>query len=188
MSKQTYEFIASTPEEAIEKGLQTLDVTADEVIIDVVDSGAKGIFGLGSRQAKVTITFKDDLSEDEGETAKSAEPTTAEGEEASADAEGKREETEDSQAEATSSNDVVNEDALSVAIAVVEELVEKMRIRAKVVGRIGTLETSGDQPMVLIDIKGDDLSYLIGRQSETLNALQYITSLIVGRELVIGCQ
>ncbi|MCK5429698.1 MAG: KH domain-containing protein, partial [Anaerolineales bacterium] len=36
---------------------------------------------------------------------------------------------------------------------------------------------------IYLDINGKDLSILIGRQAETLNALQYITSLIVGKEL-----
>jgi spoIIIJ-associated protein len=34
-----------------------------------------------------------------------------------------------------------------------------------------------------VDIQGNDLSILIGRRSETLNALQYISSLIVGKEV-----
>jgi spoIIIJ-associated protein len=34
-----------------------------------------------------------------------------------------------------------------------------------------------------VDVEGDDLSILIGKRSETLNALQYITRLIVGKEL-----
>jgi spoIIIJ-associated protein len=37
--------------------------------------------------------------------------------------------------------------------------------------------------MIQVDISGNDLSILIGRQAETLNALQYITSLIVAKEL-----
>ena len=37
--------------------------------------------------------------------------------------------------------------------------------------------------LVMVDIQGKDLSILIGRRSETLNALQYITSLIVSKEL-----
>jgi len=40
-----------------------------------------------------------------------------------------------------------------------------------------------DERMILIDIEGNDLSILIGRRSETLNALQYITSLVVSKEL-----
>jgi spoIIIJ-associated protein len=36
---------------------------------------------------------------------------------------------------------------------------------------------------VSVDVNGDDLSILIGRRAETLNALQYITSLIVSKEI-----
>ena len=35
----------------------------------------------------------------------------------------------------------------------------------------------------MVDVEGKDLSILIGRRSETLNALQYITGLIVSKEL-----
>ena len=41
-------------------------------------------------------------------------------------------------------------------------------------------------PPILVDIKGDDLSILIGRRAKTLNALQYITRLILGKELEHG--
>jgi spoIIIJ-associated protein len=34
-----------------------------------------------------------------------------------------------------------------------------------------------------VDVSGNDLSILIGRQAETLNALQYIAGLMVGKEL-----
>ena len=34
-----------------------------------------------------------------------------------------------------------------------------------------------------VDITGDDLSILIGPRAETLNALQYISNLIIGKEL-----
>jgi spoIIIJ-associated protein len=40
-----------------------------------------------------------------------------------------------------------------------------------------------DQKGVLVEVTGTDLSILIGRKSETLNALQYIASLIVGKRL-----
>jgi spoIIIJ-associated protein len=43
-----------------------------------------------------------------------------------------------------------------------------------------------DRPGIHINILGDDLSILIGKQAETLNALQYITRLIVGKEVGRG--
>ena len=48
--------------------------------------------------------------------------------------------------------------------------------------KIGESDENRVQP-VLIDIEGKDLSFLIGRKAETINALQFITGLIVGREL-----
>jgi hypothetical protein len=39
------------------------------------------------------------------------------------------------------------------------------------------------KPAILVDVNGDDLSILIGPKAETLNALQYIAGLIVGKEV-----
>jgi spoIIIJ-associated protein len=48
--------------------------------------------------------------------------------------------------------------------------------------RAQAAEEEGDPPWIL-DIQGRDLGVLIGRHGETLDALQYITRLIVSREL-----
>jgi spoIIIJ-associated protein len=40
-----------------------------------------------------------------------------------------------------------------------------------------------DTPPFILDIVGDDLGVLIGRRGQTLQALQYITRLIVSREV-----
>lgn len=61
------------------------------------------------------------------------------------------------------------------------ELLAKMKLPAKVSAVYGEADESGDTP-ILVDIRGDDLSILIGRRAETLNALQYILGLIVSKE------
>jgi spoIIIJ-associated protein len=66
---------------------------------------------------------------------------------------------------------------------VLEGLLEKMKVRAKVEASYIEESEDRDEPVLLLDIIGDDLSILIGRRSETLDALQYITNLIVGKEL-----
>jgi len=71
---------------------------------------------------------------------------------------------------------------LRVAQETVAELLEKMGVRAEVTARYGEAE-KGHRPPVLVDISGHDLSILIGRRAERLNALQFITRLIVGKEL-----
>jgi len=39
-----------------------------------------------------------------------------------------------------------------------------------------------DRRYINVDVRGSDLSVLIGRRSETLNAFQYVASLIIGKE------
>ena len=178
-----FEYSAGTADEAIEKGLESLNLSREQVEIEILDTGAKGLFGLGSRPARVAISLKETAAAPEviaeivSASVELEEMSRSFEEELDDDSDFEKEEIVDSE------DSSINEDALKVTVSVVQELIEKMRIKATVSGKIGTLETSGSQPMVLIDIKGDDLSYLIGRHSETLNAFQYITSLIVGREL-----
>ena len=52
-TRASLEVIAPSVEEAISKGLGDLGLTESEVDIEVLDSGSKGLFGLGSRQARI---------------------------------------------------------------------------------------------------------------------------------------
>lgn len=206
MQLKKLDFIGSTVEEAIEKGLSIFNRTRDHVDVEVLDTGSKGIFGIGSKPAKVRMSLKpgDKLFDDPEEEDEEFEPEIPESAEAktaekpsentavSIETEVKApaapaaeifESDPDSADEIKTYPDhIVNENSLAITIGVVKDLLEHMRVKATVEGRIGVQEIGTNQPCILIDIKGDDLSYLIGRQSETLNAFQYITSLIVGRE------
>lgn len=72
---------------------------------------------------------------------------------------------------------------LRVARETVTELLDKMGVQARVTSRFIEAEDPKDEQQILVEIHGNDLSILIGRKSETLNAIQYISSLIVGKEL-----
>jgi len=72
---------------------------------------------------------------------------------------------------------------LKTVHSVVTELLDRMRMKAEVKVKYVDPLDDKDQRVVMVDIEGKDLSILIGRRSETLNALQYITSLIVNKEL-----
>jgi spoIIIJ-associated protein len=61
-----------------------------------------------------------------------------------------------------------------------------MNLEASVSATFGDPGDNLPHPPILVDIKGDDLSVLIGRRAKTLNALQYITRLILGKELEHG--
>lgn len=76
-----------------------------------------------------------------------------------------------------------DEEAPVVAHDTVVELLERMGLHARVTARWSDeVDDNGVRPL-LVDIRGDDLSILIGRRGETLAALQYITRMIVAKEL-----
>ena len=54
--RTTLEIIAPTVEEALAQGLSQLGLPANAVSVEVLDSGNKGLFGLGGRQVRVRLT------------------------------------------------------------------------------------------------------------------------------------
>ena len=60
------EFTGKTTQEAIDNGLAELGVTIADVHVDVLQEGAKGLFGLfGSKPACVRLTVMEDEREDD---------------------------------------------------------------------------------------------------------------------------
>ena len=183
--KTTLEIIAPTVDEAIARGLGQLGLSLDTVDVEVLDQGRRGLFGLGSRQARVRLTIRAGMATPEREKTPSpvsrvvkvaqenravVPPTTEENQEPV------RPKVEENQPEE-------NDPTLRVASEVVRDLLEKMKVRAILTVKYIDSEDPNEPQSVLVDIQGDDLSILIGRRSETLNALQYIASLIVGKQV-----
>jgi spoIIIJ-associated protein len=77
----------------------------------------------------------------------------------------------------------MDDNSLQATEAVVRDLLDHLAVRGKVQARWGQPSEPDQEPPLLVDIEGDDLSVLIGQRGETLSALQYITRLIVAREL-----
>lgn len=168
--KTTLEMIAPTPEEAIEDALAQLGLTEDDVDVEILDSGSKGLLGLGGRQARVRLTVKG--------LRKAARTIETAGETKPDD------ELDISTVKSVELDSLDDEEKQNIKLTqtVVEELLERMRVKAKVEPHYVEPEDEKDRRVILVDIQGDDLSILIGRRSETLNALQYIASLIVSKE------
>jgi spoIIIJ-associated protein len=59
MKKNTIVTTAKTVEDAIELALKQLDVNREEVEIDVVSRGKPGLLGIGSEEAKVSVSIVD---------------------------------------------------------------------------------------------------------------------------------
>jgi len=158
--------IAGSIEEAIEKGLDQLCLPRDAVEVEVLEEGRQGFLGLKSHNVKVRLSIKEipphfeestpSINRNFGIEEKVALPSSVNPEDI----------------------DKVEENKNS-AVEIVKKLVDQMGIDAQVTGRVIDPEDDKDRPMIQVEINGKDLSVLIGRRSETLNALQYIASLIL---------
>jgi spoIIIJ-associated protein len=167
MERTNLEVIADSVDEAVEQGLAQLGLPKDSVNVEIVDPGSRGFLGIGGRQARVRLTVRQ-----EGEAA--AEPQSA--------ARGKPKPAATStQPGAGVATPAGGDELLETTSATVHTLLSKMKVDAEITTAYGESDDDGDVP-VLVDIRGEDLSVLIGRRSETLNALQYIAGLIVSKQ------
>lgn len=157
----TLEIIAPTIEEAVEKGLDQLGLPKDAVNVEILDEGQGGFLGIGARQVRVRLSLKDSADDKVASTIAAVE-------------------------DFDDGSDVFEdelEEAKVRASRIVKALLKSMQINARVASRILEPEDDKDNPMVLVEVTGNDLSILIGRKAETLNSLQYVTSLILNQQL-----
>jgi len=192
--RTTLEIIAPTVEEALSQGLAQLGLTADAVSVEVLDTGNKGLFGLGKPQVRVRLTVNpppgtvsvSEVKETQTEPAekpkkaakrveKKSEPIAQIQEKPVVDA---RQGAPVKQAESQPEHDPV----LDHTEAVVSKLLHLLNLEAQVSAHYGAPGRDEQRRNINVDIRGNDLSVLIGRRSETLSAFQYIASLIIGKE------
>lgn len=158
-----------TVEDAIANGLQMLGVRRDQVDIEVLSEGSRGVLGFGAENARVQLQVKPPRQPKppqpvvtpppEEKLATAAEPPTAE---------------EPSLAE--DSPERLGQQYLT-------EILEQMGISATVeISKSDELADEGEEPPVVLNITGDDLGILIGRRGETLRAMQYLIRLMVSHQ------
>jgi spoIIIJ-associated protein len=177
--RTTLEVIAPTVEEAIAQGLSELGLSADAVSVEVLDAGNKGFFGLGKTQVRVRLTVNPPLGnrmmEVQPESASKPQPEPEPAEPRPEPPRAKS--TLPKEAEIQPENDAL----LDRTESVVSRMLHLLNLQAQVSAHYGPTERDGRRN-INVDIRGTDLSVLIGRRSETLSAFQYIASLIVGKE------
>jgi spoIIIJ-associated protein len=187
MENDSIQVSAATVEEAIEKGLTRLGLARDRVTVQVVDHGSRGLLGLGARDAVVrlipiAVQSSAPQAPPSTEPTRAPEPPAATGtvraETVAAPVRPRPAPTTRDTQEVEWAPDQVAETARQT----LSELLGKMDIEAEVRVRQPEGEDSESAPLTL-DVEGENLELLIGNQGKVLNALQYITRLIVSREV-----
>lgn len=184
------EYHGKTVEEATEAALTALGLKHHQVEIEILSRGSRGLLGFGAEEARVRVTALP-VAAPKPKPAP-AKPSRPEPVAAPALAKLTPPEPIAQRVEPTPAPSPApaptaapapvagEQDVNQLAEQLLQGLLDRMEIRAKaeIVPYRGVLDDDQDAPLVL-NIEGEDLGILIGRRAETLNALQYLTRLMV---------
>ena len=183
---------AAEVDEAIQKALQELGATVDEVNIEVVSEPEKKLFGKTNAIVKVSRIVTDEDAEAEAED-DADEDESGDVQDADADVEDDQEDAineatpldtaeQDEEESFNEKERVLTEDELDeiadTAISVIRQLLDSFGASEAAID-----EYEGDEGELIFDIVGENLAILIGRHGKTLDSFQFIVSLIVGKKL-----
>ena len=153
-------------DEAVELALKDLKVTRDDVEVEVLEEPSKGFLGLGSKLAKVRVTLKETKPEPEV----TAEPVAeAKAQKAPKEPKPQRKSIAAERPEGLEPADD------HIAVQFLEKTTKEM-------GMDLTFKCMANDENVYIDIEGDEAGNIIGKRGQTLDAIQYLTSLVVNKD------
>lgn len=172
---------AKTIDEALELGLAQLGLTREQVNVEILKEGKRGVFGIGSEDAQIRLTPRSQTPPEKVQPAPSSAIPVVVAKPAVPVETAVEPPIRPGQPEPESGH-LAEIGELSVRF--LTQLLKLMGIQATVAYRQGTdLVEEGETPPLVLDITGGDLGILIGRRSETLQALQDMVRLMVSKEL-----
>jgi len=199
------EISAKTVEDAITKACIEMETSSDNLDIQVISEGTSGFLGIGSKEAVIKATRKSNVSEDlerpgkkdfkkkekvEKKDFKKTEKTSVKAEKKTV---AKTAETK-SEDVATAPKKEREERHREPPVVYSDEEVEVIKSLSKdfLTKVFGAMEMPVDMKIdydnkdanLNVDFTGEEMGILIGKRGQTLDSLQYLTSLVVnkGRE------
>lgn len=167
---RSMEFSGRNVDEAIFHGLNEMQLSIDEVEVEIVQQNSKGLFGIGAKNAVVRLTEREVPVEPVFE--KPAKPERRERKEAKP-REARAERKDEPKERAPKASAIAYSKELAEtneAAQFLSELLKQMKIEA-------TVEAAETEEGLKLNILSETDGLLIGRRGETLDALQYIVSL-----------
>ena len=167
-------------EKAIQKGLRQLGLTQEEVVVEVLSEGKKGLFGFGQKDAIVALTpvVKEEVVEEVSTPAVEKEVEEVVVSEDESFEEEFEDEFEDEEDVEGSENEETTVDRLEEAAHVTKAYLE------------GIAKTYGAEATVAVEVRRDRMTFvfdtdkqglLIGKHGKILNALQVLAQVSVHR-------
>ncbi|MGI6203820.1 MAG: RNA-binding cell elongation regulator Jag/EloR [Anaerovoracaceae bacterium] len=190
-------------DEAVDLALADLKLTRDEVTVKVLEEPSKGFLGLGSKLAKVRVEpiKKEEPEEEKAEEApapESADMKASAGAETKSAHEGEREPRERTggknrrQKQRRNNNrkkkpqhervvyiskrpDDLEPVESSKGVDFLRKVTEEMGLSLE-------FRAAANEESLYIDMKGEGVGAVIGKRGQTLDSLQYLTSLVVNKD------
>jgi spoIIIJ-associated protein len=161
---------AKTVQQAINDALDELGLSVDDVIIEVLEEGdSGGILGLGRRQARIRVTVDDQAGgQDKPDLPSAEEDVPVEAGEA---VEGEAEEEYFGDDEYAGDPETPEEAEASAYVANI----------LSGIGIHGKISSYRDGDSLHVDVTGPDCGAAIGRHGETLDAIQYLATLVANK-------
>ncbi len=154
-----------TVSEALQKALTALGLTEDQVDVQVVQAPESGVLGIfGKKEAVIEVTPKD--------------PETSSPAEATAESE-TQDDGDFGEADAASAEAYLADEAEAIQ-ATAKQFLKNM-ITAMALEVVVTTRYDGDDDVLHVELAGPKMGILIGRRGQTLDAIQYLTSLAVNK-------
>ena len=167
---------AKTVEEAVAAALKELNITAEEAVIEVLEEGKKGFFGMFSKDAKVRVTAKEVVVEET--VVETAAPEAAPVVETVVETEVKEEAPAavEERAAREPKKFVVSDESVAKAREFLQKVFNAMKIEVVMEKFVNKNDGS-----VTFKLHGADMGILIGKHGQTLDSLQYLTNLVANK-------
>ena len=156
----------------VELALADLKLTIDEVDVTVLEEPSRGFFGIGSKLALVRVEKKKTQEVKEPEKKEKKTVEKAEKAQTQKTATPKKEEIK-KEIEVKEENLVPCED--HEALRFLKEVIKEMGLDLDITAKKG-------ENSLYLDIQGKDSGTIIGKRGQTLDAIQYLTSLVANKE------
>ena len=160
-------------DQALYLGLEQMKLSIDEIEMEVLEYGKKGFMGIGNKPAKVRLTEREEavvpefiLNKDKPKEKPRREKRD------------RREKREKSEETFVATGEYFPEGTEFVE----NEVTEFLKGLMEHVGVNGTVKAANTDNGLLVNLEGDDMGVLIGRRGETLDAVQYLASLVYNKD------
>lgn len=164
---KSIELQEKTVDEAINKALEQLQVSRDQVAVEILEEGSRGLFGLGAKPAKVRVSISGASTKESQPQHKKVAPEKE-----------VRSKDEPSQEKERSVDKIYDEDnvqhIVSTAKQALQVIMERLQIEY-------TVEVKRREDQILLNILCDNENFLIGRRGTTLDATQYLVNRIANK-------